>query len=106
MIGSISDTIRAVDRACWRWLVNQSAPVIRMDVPLIRPDSDAALLTLFRLRGALQALRARHTAADGILASLNIVDGKAKQFDDGLYARLIRPITAESKIGFAATSTW
>ncbi len=68
------------------WLVNQSAAIIKLDVAPIKPDQDDALLTLYpSYRDAFAAHRNR---AGEILPSVNLIDGKAKQFDDGLYAAL------------------
>jgi hypothetical protein len=64
------------------WELNLSRTVFHLDTPALKPDSDAALLKLrptYRDALALQ---------DQILPSVNLIDGKAKQFDDGLYAAL------------------
>ncbi len=61
------------------WLVNQSEVVIRLDVPLIKPDHDQQLLVL-------HPSYAEAASAQSVLPSVNLIDGKAKQFDDGLYA--------------------
>lgn len=66
------------------WLVNQSAAVIRLDCPAIKPDQEAALL---RLYPSYAALREQKLSVP-VLPSINMLDGKAKQFDDGLYAAL------------------
>ncbi|MEI8378580.1 MAG: hypothetical protein WCJ09_00535 [Planctomycetota bacterium] len=63
------------------WLVNQSEAVIRLDVPLIKPDDDQQLLVLHPSYAAA-------ASAIQVLPSVNLVDGKAKQFDDGLYAAI------------------
>lgn len=64
------------------WLVNQSAAVIRLDVPLIKPDVEQHLTRLHpSYVAATKGLR-NH------LPSVNMIDGKAKQFDDGLYAAI------------------
>jgi hypothetical protein len=65
------------------WLVNQSAAVIRLDCPAIKPDREAALLKLYPSYAALGAQK-----LSPLLPSVNMLDGKAKQFDDGLYAAL------------------
>jgi hypothetical protein len=65
------------------WRLNASAAVLRLDVPLIRPDQEPNLLTLHpSYAAAVQA------ASGQLLLSVNLLDGKAKQFDDGLYAAL------------------
>lgn len=61
------------------WLVNQSDAVIRLDVPLIKPDHDQKLLELHPSYAAA-------ASSTQVLPSVNLIDGKAKQFDDGLYA--------------------
>ena len=63
------------------WLVNQSEAVIRLDVPLIKPDHDQQLLVLHPSYAAA-------ASAIQVLPSVNLIDGKAKQFDDGLYAAI------------------
>jgi hypothetical protein len=67
------------------WLLNASAAVIRLDVPLIKPDQEGDLLILHA--SYAQAVGKRPQVRH-ILPSVNLVDGKAKQFDDGLYAAL------------------
>ncbi len=66
------------------WLVNASAAVVRLDVPMLLPDRDAALL---RLHPSYKAAE-ESGAGRAVLPSVNLLDGKAKQFDDGLYAAL------------------
>ncbi len=66
------------------WQVNQSAAVIRLDCPLLKPDQDADLLVL-RPSYRDAALAARQRGFE-MLPSANLLDGAAKQFDDGLYA--------------------
>jgi hypothetical protein len=71
------------------WLVNQSEAVIRLDVPLVRGDSQPHLLQLHPSFQAAQAAATQHTHAElTVLPSVNLIDGKAKQFDDGLYAAI------------------
>lgn len=66
------------------WRINQSEAVIRLDVPLVQPDYEANLLVLHpSYRAAVQA-----AAGQATLPSVNLLDGKVKQFDDGLYAAL------------------
>jgi hypothetical protein len=74
-------------RPLGEWLVNQSAAVVRLDVLTIKPDHEGHLLTLHEsYAAAVAAARARHSGE--VLPSVNMLDGKAKQFDDGLYAAL------------------
>jgi hypothetical protein len=70
------------------WQLNASAAVVKLDVPPIKPDVDASLLTLHPSYAA--ALASVRGDGDQILPSVNLLDGKAKQFDDGLYAALDR----------------
>jgi hypothetical protein len=67
------------------WLLNASAAIIRLDVPILKPDQEAHLLTL---HPSYAAAVGPHAAGGSILPSVNLLDGKAKQFDDGLYAAL------------------
>jgi hypothetical protein len=69
------------------WLVNQSAAVIRLDISMVRPDSDAQLMTLYPSYAAAAA-SVKQDYRRTFLPSVNMLDGKAKQFDDGLYAAL------------------
>ena len=65
------------------WLINSSAAVFRLDVPIIKPDVEPHLLTLHpSYKAAIDAHKGE------LLPSVNLIDGKAKQFDDGLYAAL------------------
>ena len=67
------------------WLINNSAAVFRLDVPMVKPDREEALLALHPSYAA--AIHRIPTWAS-FLPSVNSIDGKAKQFDDGLYAAL------------------
>ena len=67
------------------WLVNTSAAVIRLDAPIVRPDAEPELLALHPSYAAAIASKREW---DTILPSVNMIDGKAKQFDDGLVAAL------------------
>ena len=72
------------------WQVNASAAVLKLDIPKPAPDSGDALFTL-RPSYAAAITAARATDPDTtVLPSVNLLDGKAKQFDDGLYAALDR----------------
>jgi hypothetical protein len=69
-------------------LLNASAAVVKLDVPPVKPDSGTDFLVLHpSFAAALNAVRAKHPDMT-ILPSVNMIDGKAKQFDDGLYAAL------------------
>ncbi|HUG89319.1 MAG TPA: hypothetical protein VML55_00700 [Planctomycetaceae bacterium] len=63
------------------WELNLSRTVFHLDTPVLKPDRDAALL---ELRATYRDAASRQQ----ILPSVNLIDGKAKQFDDGLYAAL------------------
>ncbi len=65
--------------------INASAAVLRLDVPAIKPDTEAALLQLHPTFAA--AVKAAPSSAE-VLPSVNLLDNKAKQFDDGLVAAL------------------
>src|SRR5262249_13924364 len=64
------------------WLVNASAAVIALDVPMIKADHDPHLLALHSSYAAAVKTAPTHMT---VLPSVNVIDGKAKQFDDGLY---------------------
>jgi hypothetical protein len=69
-------------------LLNASAAVMKLDVPPVKPDSEMDFLVLHpSYAAAVDAARAKHPDMT-ILPSVNMIDGKAKQFDDGLYAAL------------------
>jgi hypothetical protein len=73
-------------RPVGEWELNASAAVIRLDCPAIKPDAEAELLTLRRSYSEAMfagAVAGRHF---DFLPSANLLDGAAKQFDDGLYA--------------------
>lgn len=64
------------------WEVNSSSAVIRLDCPGLKPEEDEELQRLHACyAAALDAAGGRE-----VLPSVNLIDGKAKQFDDGLYA--------------------
>ncbi len=68
------------------WEVNQSAAVIELDCPTIKPDVEAAMLVLRPSYAQVVKAAAEHGLE--LLPSTNLIDGAAKQFDDGLYAAL------------------
>jgi hypothetical protein len=69
--------------------LNASAAVIKLDVPMLKPDADADLVGLYpSYRAALDAAGDKHPWPSTVLPSVNLIDGQAKQFDDGLYAAL------------------
>jgi hypothetical protein len=75
-------------RRLGEWLINQSEAVIRLDVPLARPDSDGELLVLRATYADSLKAAKEHRSWMPVLPSVNLLDGKAKQFDDGLYAAI------------------
>lgn len=68
------------------WQLNLSAAVIALDVADLRTDDSPALQRLYPDYAA--AARALKAAGFTVLPSVNLIGGKAKQFDDGLYAAL------------------
>jgi hypothetical protein len=67
------------------WVENRSAAQFRLDVPVIQPDVEPHLL---RLHASYAAAIAANGHRGEVLVSVNMADGKAKQFDDGLCAAL------------------
>jgi hypothetical protein len=67
------------------WHINASAAVVKLDFPLIKPDQEPDLLTL---HSSYAKAVGPNPEARSVLPSVNLLDGKAKQFDDGLYAAL------------------
>ena len=59
--------------------------MIGLDTPMLRPDQDAALLAL---RPSYADAIAHAPRGFSVLPSINLVDGKVKQFDDGMLAAL------------------
>jgi len=70
-------------RPLGEWEVNASAAVIRLDCPPIKPDVEQSFLIL--RRSYQEAIR-KAPRDRSVLPSANLLDGAAKQFDDGLYA--------------------
>jgi hypothetical protein len=76
-----------VDRRDYEgWQINNSAAVIRLDCPDIRPDRESAMTRLYA--SYADAIREAESGRRNLLPSANMLDGIAKQFDDGLYAAL------------------
>jgi hypothetical protein len=67
------------------WRINASAAVLRLDVPMLKPDADAPLL---ELRPSYTDAMAKAPSSIKVLPSINVIDSKAKQFDDGLFAAI------------------
>jgi hypothetical protein len=70
------------------WEVNQSDAIIALNVQMVREDQERLLLQLQPTYAELQSIAPEAFGADVILPSVNMVDGKVKQFDDGLFAAL------------------
>jgi len=68
------------------WQVNKSAAVIKLHCPPVKPDVEAELLVL--RPSYAEAVKAAAAKGRALLPSANMLDGAAKQFDDGLYAAL------------------
>ena len=79
------------------WQINASAAVIRLDVPDIRSDEHAALQRLYP--DYATAARALEAAGFDVLPSVNLLGGKAKQFDDGLYAAMDMYMARNDEVG-------
>lgn len=79
----VFDEDRVDSRPLQGWVVNQSGAVIKLDCPSVDPEKEASLVALYPSYA---------DACDGhrphVLPSANLLDGAAKQFDDGLYAAL------------------
>jgi hypothetical protein len=70
------------------FLLNASSAVVKLDVLPVKPDKEADYLVLHpSYAAAVAAVRAKHPGVT-VLPSVNQIDNKAKQFDDGLYAAL------------------
>lgn len=79
------------------WQINASDAVIRLDVPDIRSDAPEALHKLYPDYAA--GAKALSEAGFELLPSVNVIGGKAKQFDDGLYAALDLYMVQNSRSG-------
>lgn len=69
-----------------RWQLNASAAVIRLDVPDTSNEEHESMHRLYA--SYAEAARALQAAGYEVLPSVNLIGGKAKQFDDGMYAAL------------------
>jgi hypothetical protein len=86
------------------WSVNLSAAVTRLDVDPLKPDIDRDLLKLHsNYRDAIKSVKFN---TDSVLPSVNLIDGKAKQFDDGLYAALEQHWFQDHADGFSGDLDW
>ncbi|MDP6439350.1 MAG: hypothetical protein QGH74_06930 [Candidatus Brocadiia bacterium] len=68
------------------WEVNKSSAVIKLDCPSVKTDTEGALLVL--RASYAESVKAAQQEGLVLLPSANMLDGAAKQFDDGLYAAL------------------
>ena len=66
--------------------LNLSAAVIRLDSPIILPDQEPWCEPIYA--SYRDTIKASEKANRAVLPSVNVIDGKAKQFDDGLFAAL------------------
>ncbi|MCE5267114.1 MAG: hypothetical protein LLG00_04440 [Planctomycetaceae bacterium] len=87
------------------WEVNASAAVVSLDCPMIKPDVEGKML-LLRPSYAKAVRAAKEEHRGNVLPSANMLDGAAKQFDDGLYAALDLACF-QGQLGFApAAPEW
>ena len=74
------------------WAVNASEAPVRLDVDTVVREKEAPLADLHpsytQAATAARELVGDLTPGTAVLPSVNLIDGKAKQFDDGLYAAL------------------
>lgn len=70
------------------WEVNLSEAITSLDIPIVQPDYEPRLLQLWPSYTDLHNQQTAHLSSYKILPSVNMLDGKAKQFDDGLFAAL------------------
>lgn len=81
------------------WQINASSAVLSLDILEIRDADEPELMQLYpSYVAAAKAIGAR---GGRLLPSLNLLDGKAKQFDDGLYAALELAMVQRDGDGFA-----
>lgn len=80
------------------WEINLSRTMFHLDVPVLEPDNEAQLL---KLRPNYKEAIAAVGRYSQVLPSVNLIDGKAKQFDDGLYAALDQAYYAANEQAFA-----
>jgi hypothetical protein len=79
-------------RALGEWAVNASEAPVRLDIDTVLPTDEAALADLHpsyaQAASAAREFIGQMAHGTTLLPSVNLIDGKAKQFDDGLYAAL------------------
>jgi hypothetical protein len=86
------------------WTVNLSSAVTRLDIDPLKPDEDRDLLELHG--NYLDAIKHLRLSNAQILPSVNLIDGKAKQFDDGFLAALELYWFQEDSKGLSADLDW
>ena len=79
--------------------LNSSAAVMALDIVDLREDREPELFRLYSSYTEAAAAMQGHT----ILPSVNLISGKAKQFDDGLYAALDHWMIANGETGISST---
>ncbi|MCA8910950.1 MAG: hypothetical protein KDB82_04555 [Planctomycetes bacterium] len=79
------------------WQINSSAAVIKLDVRDIRTSEDPAMQRLYP--DYASAAAAIEKAGYHVLPSVNLLGGKAKQFDDGLYAAMDLYMARNAEVG-------
>ncbi|MHC4253656.1 MAG: hypothetical protein ACYS9X_31450, partial [Planctomycetota bacterium] len=84
------------------WEINASAAVIKLDIVGTGEKREAYLLDLHP--SYADAVKAFSKKGKVVLPSINSIDGKAKQFDDGLYAELDAAFTHQKMKSFHDTS--
>ncbi len=82
------DPARVDRRPLGEWRINTSSAVVRLDTPMLLPDRDAGLLELHPSYRSAVEVAGKAGPGTTVLPSINMIDGKAKQVDDGLYAAL------------------
>lgn len=82
---------RLVKSESGSWEVNSSAAVIKLDIPDIKDEAGFDKLYPSYAKAA-EAFQNRT-----LLPSINVLDGKAKQFDDGLYGAVDAAVAFSSK---------
>lgn len=84
----IFDPVLVDRRKLGDWELNLSEAITALNIPIVQPDLDPHLLKLWPSYADLRIQQQTYLPGFAILPSVNMLDGKAKQFDDGLYAAL------------------
>lgn len=80
------DPALADSRLYEKWQINKSSAVFKLDCPDIKAERYPQLDLLYASHA--DAMNAKDLPNHVILPSINLIDGAAKQFDDGLYAAI------------------